>query len=193
MSKDATAWAKELRVFVAECRKGDPLPRREDLPAAQEWQCRIIGGSLCAWLDRWGPRFLEQRGALHRTAGVEKNALVVFSSDVAGLVAAEEILDPRAAKTVLCLRTEEYEEWVSSHDDEFRYHLHVWSAFRVPPEKGLLAKARLRFKLAAGEELWQHSEGTIWAPLAGQAADHLWKWDGHEPVLLEEAFGSRIF
>jgi hypothetical protein len=193
MSREASAWVRSFRAFIAGCRERDPLPSRESLSPAQEFQCRIIGGSLCTWLDRWGPQVLQQRAALHRAAGVEEQALVVFTSDVAGLAAAAEIVDPRLARRVVFLRADEYEEWISEHPDELRFHVHTWSTFRVPPEKELLSRARRRFELIRGEEFWQHSEGTLWAPLAGQAADHLWAWDREVPRLLEEAFESRVF
>jgi hypothetical protein len=192
MFMESPDWVTSLRTYIADCRARHPLPRRADLSLAQEWQCRIVGGSLCTWLDRWGPQVLQQRAALHRAAGVEGQALVVFTSDVAGLAAAAEIIDPRLTRRVVFLRTDEYEEWISQHPDEFRFHVHSWSTFRVPPEKELLSRARRRFELTRGEEFWQHSEGTLWAPLAGQAADHLWAWDGEEPRLLEEAFESRV-
>lgn len=193
MLMDSLDWVTSLRTYIADRRARHPLPGRADLSLAQEWQCRIVGGSLCTWLDRWGPGILEQRSVLHQAADVEENALVVFTSDVAGLVAAAEIIDAITAERVAYLLTREYEAWIGRHDDDFRYHLHTWSEFLVPPEKELLAQARGQFKLARGERFWQHSEGTLWAPQCGQGADHLWKWDGRQPELLAEAYGSRIY
>ena len=124
--------------------------------------------------------------------GIEPDPCIVFTTDVPGLVAAEEILD--RSDRIACLSGTAFDLWLSQEPDEnFRWHVCVWSRFCDPIDADVLEAAREAFPLPEERTYWLHSEGTLWAPLAGRGVDHLWAWDGQEPELLEEAFQSRVF
>lgn len=59
-----TEWTESMRHGAADCRRARPLPDRSALTLVQEWQCRIVGGALMAWLHDHGPRFLQERAAM---------------------------------------------------------------------------------------------------------------------------------
>lgn len=183
------AWTDELRAHIATLREEKPLPDRAVLDAAEERQCQVMGGTLLTWLRKIGPAFLQERQAMSGTLGIEPEALIVFTSTIPGLVAARQII-PADNQAILYLEHDEFAGWTRQHpDDEYRWHVHFWSLYRATPDQEFLARAQERYPLEqATETYWQHSEGTMWAKNVGRGVDHLWKWDGNEPQLLEEAF-----
>jgi len=50
MQQQGQDWFNGLKRFVEECRVKHPIANRDDLKVEEEMQCRIIGGSLIAWL-----------------------------------------------------------------------------------------------------------------------------------------------
>jgi len=184
MKEEGTNWFDGLKAFVAACRASRPLLNREDLSTAEEMQCRIIGGSLITWLQKHGPRLLQERAVLAGLENWEKDPFIVFTSEQPGLVAGREILDD-GPSTIAFLYPDEFTEWLKYHPDpEYRWHVHTWSFFApLDVETGRRAK---KFSLAAGESYWLDKEGTMCGQLFGRGGDHLWKWDGNEPVLLQE-------
>jgi hypothetical protein len=192
MIDSVTAWAARLRQYSTTCRSRTPLPSRKSLRPKAEWQCRIVGSSLRQWLPQVGPRFLQERAVLGPMLELDAEPLLVFTSDVPGLVAAQEILGPEPERAV-CLLVEEYDALPRRlADPDCRWHVHVWSFFRPSVHRGFRAWARERYPLPKGSRYWQHSEGTLWGALAGRSVDHLWNWDGKEATLLEEAFIQAI-
>ena len=192
METTGTKWFASLQNHVRKLRAEHPLPRREALSAAEEWQCRIIGGSLIRWLNDHGPRMLQERRMLARTMHVEEDPCIVFTSSVPGLVAAQEIigLDDEG---IVYLGDDEFEAWSKDHaDDEYRWHVHVWSHFTESLPSRLRQEAQESFPLPEGHVYWLHAEGTMWGKLAGRGGDHLWQWDGEKPTLLEEALRTWV-
>ncbi|TVR92458.1 MAG: hypothetical protein EA416_07330 [Trueperaceae bacterium] len=180
-------WAEDLRRFAAACRTARPLPDRGAFTAAQEWQCRIVGGALLAWLHEHGPGFLRERATMAALLGVDPDPVIVFTSDVPGLVAAREILGDDH-ELVICLLEEEFADAPArAADPGYVRHVHVWSRFLPELEREVAAAARAQHPISASSSYWQHAEGTMWAPNAGRGVDHLWRWDGREADLLEEA------
>ncbi len=184
---DVAAWTEDLRRFAAACRAARPLPDRGTLTLAQERQCRIVGGALLAWLREHGPSFLQERAAMARLLEVDPDPAIVFTSDVPGLVAAQEILGPDHDRVVFMLEEEFAAAEPRAADLGYVRHVHVWSRFHPELEPGFAAQARSKHPIPASSEYWQHAEGTMWAPNAGRGVDHLWCWDGRQPELLEEA------
>lgn len=180
-------WAEELREFVAACRAARPLPERDTLTPALEWQCRIVGGALLTWLHEHGPGFLQERAVMASLIGVDPDPVIVFTSDVPGLVAAEELLGSDHERVVFLLEEEFADAAPRAADPGFVRHVHVWSRFLPDLERDFAVAARTKHPIAAQDSYWQHAEGTMWAPNAGRGVDHLWRWDGREPELLEEA------
>lgn len=184
MASSVDAWIAKLREYTAECRAKAPLPDWEHLTAAQEWQRRIVGGSILNWLRQIGPRFLQERAIVHRTLQVDPHPAIVFTSNVPGLVAAQEIVGPDHERGVYLLEEEFAAAPAHLADGEYKCHIRFWSFFRAEPEPAFAARARAKYPLADGGSYWQHSEGTMWAVNAGRGVDHLWRWDGQQAVLL---------
>ncbi|MBW6454624.1 MAG: hypothetical protein K0A98_01950 [Trueperaceae bacterium] len=185
-------WTEDLRRFAAACRATRPLPERATLTLAQEWQCRIVGGALLAWMRENGPSFLQERTAMARLLEVDPDPATVFTSDVPGLVAAQEILGSDHERVVFLLEEEFADAAPRATDPRYDRHVHVWSRFLPELEPDFAAQARSRHAIPASSAYWQHGEGTMWAPNAGRGGDHLWRWDGRPPDLLEEAMGCPV-
>ncbi len=124
---------------------------------------------------------------------IDPGPFIVFTSDVPGLVAAQEILGQDHDRIDFLLEGEYASSALLAADTKFRYHVHVWSFFRSAVEPTLETKARTKYPLRKGCIYWQHSEGTLWGLNAGRGGDHLWRWDGHTPELLEEAFSQWVY
>jgi len=183
-------WFNKLRQESTDLRKCAPL--LSDLDEVQEWQRRIIGGSVIAWLEHHGPAILNERQILCELTKVDPNPGIVFTSTAPGLLAAQEILGDEQ-QDVVFLHDEEFMRWIKRNPDPaYCWHVHFWSFFREPVDKKLSEKARRAYPLPNGSTYWQHSEGTMWGSQAGRGGEHLWQWDGEEPQLLEEAFQSWI-
>jgi len=185
-------WFENLREEVAILRERSPLSPAINLSEAHEWQRRIIGGSIIAWLEQHGPGILQERQVLHKLMNVDPAPGIVFTSNIAGLLAAQEIIEVDNQE-VLYLHEKEFQHWLKKNPDpEYKWHVHFWSFFREPTNKEFASKSRKAYPLNNGSVYWQHSEGTMWGPLAGRGVEHLWQWDGVKPVLLEEAFQSWV-
>jgi hypothetical protein len=190
MDEKGQQWFDGLRTFATECRDRRPLIARDALSFAEEMQCRIIGGSLIAWLEKHGPCRLQERAVLASLQGWEKDPFFVFTSEQSGLVAASEILKEGSNTTVL-LYPDEFANWLQGHpDQEYRWHVHTWSYFASLDAD--MAQRAGKYPLAAGETYWLHKEGTMCGSLFGHGGDHLWKWNGKEPTLLEEWFDKWV-
>ena len=188
MHETGQKWFAKLNAAVTHLREANPLPSREQFDDADEWRCRIVGSSLLHWLEDIGPTFLQERSVLCTALEIEPDPFVVFTSDTPGLVAAQEILGTDNEK-ITFLSGREFEAWLyGSPDESYRWHTHVFSQFRDTLESEFQQSAKEQYPVPIGVAYWQHSEGTNWAALAGKGVDHLWKWDGEKPELLEEAF-----
>jgi hypothetical protein len=192
MAKTLAEWMAQFRQHAEECRASVPLPSRDTLTPAEEWRCRIIGSSLLRWLRETGPRFLQERAVMHKILEIDRNPFIVFTSDMPGLVAAQEIVGADHEQVGFLLE-DEHAAWPPQLvDPDYRWHVHVWSLFRPKMAQEFEAEARARYPIAAGCDYWQHGKGTMWAVSAGRGVDYLWQWDGHEPALLEEAFSHWV-
>ena len=190
MKADGKKWLRGLKRFIRECREKRSLPNRNALSAMEEIQCRIIGGSLIAWLREHGPRFIQERAVEAELQNFEKDPYIVFTSELPGLVAASEILSKGPANIVF-LYPDEFMEWLKDNPDpDYLWHIHTWSFFA--PVDADTAKKAEKYPCSEGESLWLHKEGTMCGNLFGRGGDHLWKWNGREPELLEEALNQWV-
>lgn len=124
------------------------------------------------------------RGIANR---IEPEPIIVFTSDVPGLVAAQPIVGSDHERIVFLLDSEFDALPLKPLDPTYRWHVHYWSRFRTELDAEFLARARAKHPLPNGHSYWQHSEGTMWTINAGNGGDHLWRWDGQTPELLEAA------
>ena len=190
MKAEGRKWYGGLKRFVSECRAKRPVVDREDLSAFEEIQCRIIGGSLIAWLREHGPRLIQERAVEAELQNFEKDPYIVFTSESPGLVAAREILRKGPAN-IVSLFPNEFSDWLNDHPDpDYRWHIHTWSFFA--PVDVETAKKAEKYHCSEGESLWLHKEGTMCGQLFGRGGDHLWKWNGREPELLEEGMNQWV-
>jgi hypothetical protein len=192
MTEAVDDWPMQLRQHITACRAVLPLPSRDALTPAQEWHCRIVGSTLLKWLRQVGPRFLQERAVMCKLLEIDRDPVIVFTSDIPGLVAAQEIVGPDHERVVFLLEEEYKAAPLLAADPNYKRHAHVWSFFRPEVEPGFAAKARAKHPIPDGYSYWQHSEGTMWAVNAGRGGDHLWRWDGHKPELLEEAMSQWV-
>jgi hypothetical protein len=147
---------------------------------------------MLTWLRQVGPRFLQERAVMCKLLDIDHDPAIVFTSDLPGLVAAREIVEPDHERVVYLLEDEFAAAPARAADQEYKQHVHFWSFFRPEIEPGFAAEARAKHPIPEGCSYWQHSEGTMWAVNAGRGGDHLWRWDGHKPDLLEEAMSQWV-
>ena len=185
-------WQSALtECFDLEC-SAQPLPERAQLSKAEEYQCRSLGGTLIAWLERHGPRLLQEREVLRHSFEVESDPAIVFTSTAPGLVAAKQILDPRPA-SIFYFLADAFTSFLSRHPDPtFQWHVVYSSHFTEQLDPDALARAVAKHKLRSTERFWLHRESSMLAQLFGRGGDHLWKWNGRKPTLLEEGFNAWV-
>ena len=179
-----------LRRHLEICRGRVPVPPRESLSPEGEAQCRVLGGHLIHWLSEWGPRLLQERAVLSSLGEWDKDPLICFQSDLPGLVAACEILRDEPASVVWGLSADF--ESSPSGDDGFKYHVELHSTLVPASPENVAPELRRRHPLSPAEAYLIHRDESILGPLFARGAHHLWKWNGDELVLLEEAFESWV-
>lgn len=191
------SYEQDLREHLRECRRARPIPLREELSALDEAQCRILGGHLIRWLRDWGPRLLQERAALGAAFGPHAaNPLICFHTSVPGYVAAREILGEEHERVAIGLR-EDFAEF-SYRDERFVFHVELISFFTQGLAFMEAESSRTRrilaeqYPLREGEEYWYHHDESVMGPLFARSGLHLWKWNGQEMALLEEAFRTWV-
>lgn len=186
MTNEGQAWFEDLRAFAEKRREAIPIAELSNLAPFEAAQCRIIGSTLLSWLQEDGPFFLKERETLDFERCLEKDPFIVFSSDQPGLTAARDIIDVSSTRIVY-LHRNDFDSWMRDRpDDDFKWHVHLWSYF-CPFEADSSGK-EVGYELADGESFVLHEVGHMCGPLFGQGCGHLWKWDGDELTILEEAF-----
>ena len=190
MTEAGLDWFEDLILDVREFRRSHPLAARDTLSLAEEMQCRIIGGSLIGWLQKYGPRFIQERSVLAKLKGWERDPFIVFTSEQPGLIAANEILDGKSFQIAFLYPAEFTRVTKIRPDADYQWHVHTWSYFTTLDADTLQRAAK--YPLAPGETYWLHKEGTMCGQLFGRGGDHLWKWNGKEPELLEECFNQWV-
>ena len=172
-------WFYGLRQFIADSHVKRPIVDREVLSAGQEMQCRIIGGSLISWLEKHGPRLLQEPAVFAGIEDWEKDPFIVFTSEQRGLVAAREILEG-GPMTEAFLYPREFADLLKRHPDlGYRWHVHTWSFF-TPVNAETANKAR-KYPIGPGESYWLHKEGTMSGALFGRGGDHGGNGTGKPP------------
>lgn len=189
MTDDGKNWFDELKQFAMGRRAKYPIVDRDELSAEQEVQCCIIGTSLLTWLREHGPRLIQERAILANLKKWEEDPFIVFTSEQPGLVAARTILGD-GHDTVAFLYPDEFTEYLQTHPDyEFRWHVHTWSIFAPLDDTAIEVDD---YPIGFAESYWLHKEGTMCGESFGRGGDHLWKWNGEEPVLLKECISQWI-
>ncbi len=99
-------WLELMRAHAARCRQVRPLPDSRALSLAEVWQYRIVGGTIDTWLRQIGPRFLQERAMMAGMLGVDPEPAILFTSNVPGLVAAQELVGTGHNRVVFLLEDE---------------------------------------------------------------------------------------
>lgn len=179
-------WTAALRAYAAEASSTRPPGTKRNLSEEDEWQRRIIGGDLIQALEDRLPRILQVRSAL-LARNFDRDPAVVFTTNDPGLIAASQIL-PADDRSVVCLGMEEFVRWKAVHpDEEFRFHIHLWSTFQNVDAAHALA-ASAKYPRLSADDLRFHVSGELWGSGCGHETRHLWQWRYGEMDLVEEAF-----
>lgn len=160
-SNAAAVWCDNLRAHIRKCRESRPIVARDTLTAEQEWQCRVVGGTIIDWWERRYRQIVRERRFLSIKFKTAEPQLVVFTSDMPGLVAASEVFETPPSGYVF-LFDDEFNEWMKSNSDrEFDWHFHFWSRFSSRLEQDVLGRARAKFPAVPQEQFRLHSEGEM--------------------------------
>jgi hypothetical protein len=181
-------WKTNIRDFAKgyqDSRWGFDL---QELSPQQVHQYQILGGTLLAWLDRYGPALIAERAALTRVSRLDTDPHIVVISSLPGLLAALEIVHLDCV-TLSALTEEEYERFLTTHPDSaYRRHVVFRNTFFALQDPQLLKRARLEHPIPESAQYWVHKEETVVGELFTRTAFHLWRWDGEEYDLLSEGF-----
>lgn len=182
------SWSEALKAFSQSQYDSNPILDHDKLTDEDEWQYRIIGGGIVGFLEHGLPRILQERQVLLMNK-FDPNPFVVLTSDMTGLLAAHEII-PESSENIVHLLHTDYEQWEQQYPvDEFNFHIHHWSYFRELDQE-LLARAKEAYPSEEVDGFRVHTEGHLWGKNCGAFGDHLWRWNGAELELIEEAFSQ---
>lgn len=148
------------------------------------------GGHLIHWLEDWGPRLLEERSGLPALQKGNPDPLICFQSTLPGLIAAQQILGEDSGPVLWGL-PEEFESF-PLQDEDYVFHVVLRSLFETAGDSRIDCEIRQRHPLAGADTYLFHLEESDFGPLFARGARHLWKWDGIELTLLEEALETWV-
>jgi len=184
-------WSVALRDFIREQRVHSPIPDRETLSVEEEWHCRIIGGGFRAWYTSRLREILLERSIL-KVVGFDPDPLIVLTAPMAGLVAAQELMEETPPNLVY-LTHQEFKTWEIEHPvDSHTFHIHHWSYF-AGAEGEMLEALQMAFPQIPTDQLRIHVSGDMWGENCGIESYHLWRWTGAEMELVEESFSHVRF
>ena len=192
MAEGAGEWASRLRGYVAACRASTPLPGRDAFTCAQEWQYRIVSGSIRAGIREYSPRYFREQAVVHRRWGYN-NPVIVFTSNAPGLIAATEIIGTGHEQVILLLDSEFDPSPCGEEETGEDFYRHFWSTIDTEAELDpkFVAEWRAEHPIPNGCCYWRHSEGVYSGPRSSRCATQLWRWDGGTPTVIEGS-GQRL-
>ncbi len=183
-------WLTQLKAFSENLYRKQPIPERNTLTPEEEWQCRIIGGDLIGWQQHSLPHIAMNRHAL-KSGGFDPQPVLIFTSNMAGLVAAQEILSQ--ATEIVYLPHHSFTEWCQANPMSMTSYIHQWSYFKPLTGDYGAADASQKYPTVAPEDFRLHVSGDLWGDHCGSEQSHLWQWNGEELVLLQEGFIQLLF
>lgn len=187
-----THWREQLLAYRRSCRTVTPFLSRDVLSAEEEARCQILGGSLISWLQEEFPQIIQQQQALRLRQQDAPLPLVVIATEMAGLVAAKEIIGD--SDEIVSLLPEEYDQWEGKcHDEGYAWHIDYWSAFHLVANNEwpqLVAEGISELEQANAR--W-HSVGCLWGAQAGHEETHLWEWTGDELTLVAPGYREVVY
>ena len=188
MAEGAGEWAARLLRYAAACRASTPLPNRDALVGALHWQYRIVVNSVLAGMREYSPRYFREQAVVNRRWGYN-NPVIVFTSNVAGLVAATDLIGTGHEQLVFLLDSEHDASPCGEEDVGEGFYRHFWSTVDTEAEinSEYLARVRAEHPIPEGCSYWRHSEGSGSGPLASRCETQFWCWDGGTPTMIEGA------
>jgi hypothetical protein len=121
---------------------------------------------------------------------VEPDPFLIFTSNNPGLVVATEIFG-KDNDQVAYLHDDEFKKFKDKHPDaDYVWHINFWSYFDEPMKPDGHDQLAEGHPIPEGNVYWMHHDGILWGPLHGRGLEHLWKWDGEEPELIQEAYST---
>ena len=180
--KTTDQWYEALAAFVAQADDGVALPDGHMLTPRKDWQRRISGGSVLAFLEFATERAHELYPKLGQNPITER--VFVFITDQSGAVAARELIDANSNRAI-CVNQHVWrkflEEPTLDHDDHFEWHYEFWSTWHRQVD------ASWDFDRQGAKQLWVHEEGFALDDGLGSGSQHIWDWDGQQMVLREQS------
>lgn len=181
----------ELQSFAVRQRRNHPVKHEKDLSEEEDWHRRIIGGSLMAWHEQRLNGILAERNAL-RFLDFDPKPVVVFTTTMPGLVAAQDIMG-ESPENFVYLLDEEFDTWKENHpDDGFKFHIHHWNCLDNPSPE-LHEELVEAYPSVGADQFRFHRTGDMWGPNCGIFAEHLWQWTGEEMELLLQAYSGGVY
>jgi hypothetical protein len=199
MSMHKQDWQAKLAAFIKASRASLPVPEQDEIsqdPLALAMY-RIEGGFMQTWISEYGPHMLKERDFL-MYGKLEPDPVVVIHGDMPLLVACRILLRDGALDgegDAVAMLSSEYAEFIERNPEreEFDFHIQTWSRFeRATPS--ILVRVRSKgHEISASSTYYDHVNGTLWAKLGGLEVHHLWRWNGEEMSLVEEAIDEARF
>ena len=186
MDTDRTTYEKLVRDHLARRRQAMPIVPRDALSPLAAWQNRILGVDLIQWNNNHADSLLSERALLLH----HKDPVIFFISTMPGLVASQEIIGDEKEPFVWGL-PEDFDSF-EERDEEFIFHVEYRSLFKEPESDADVKELTKSHPLAPGESHFIHSVESVMGPLFARGQGHLWKWDGEQLELLEEAWRTWV-
>lgn len=191
-AREKQSWQSSLSAYFDLEYHARPLPARESLSHEQEWQCRILGGAIYNWLQKYGGPLLREREMLRESMNVESEPIIVLTANMPGLVAACEILAQKP-DSIFYFSPEAFQLFLETNPDKgFCWHVEYTNILEESLSEKNLSRAAEQFPIKDAERYWLHREVSTLGRLFARGGEHLWKWDGEKPVLLEEGFNMWV-
>ena len=186
MKTSRTTYDKTVRDHLDRRRHEVPIVPRDHLSPLDEQQCRILGGDLIRWINDIADGLLSERALLLH----HKDPVIFFISTMPGLVASQEVLGDKNGPFVWGL-PEDFDSF-EERDEEFIFHVEYRSFFKEPESDAAVKELTKSHPLAPGESHLIHTVESVMGPLFARGGEHLWKWDGDQLELLEEAWRTWV-
>lgn len=190
--EDRHTWQAALLGYHQECRISRPVLPRDTLTHEEEACCQLLGGSLITWLQEEFPDIIRQQQAMRLRQANDPLPLVVIATEMAGLVAAMEIIGE--SDELVCLLPAEYDSWEGKHQDSnYAWHIDYWSAFHpVTVAEWTEVAAEGIDSVEQADARW-HIVGCLWGAQAGHEETHLWEWTGDELALVAPGYREVVY
>ena len=145
-----------------------------------------MGLDLIDWNNNRANGLLSERALLL----YNKDPAIFFISTMPGLGASQEVLGDKNGPFVWGV-PEDFDSF-EERDEEFIFHVEYRSLFKEPESDADVKELTKSHPLEPGERYFIHTVESVMGPLFARGGEHLWKWNGQELELLEEAWQTWV-